>query len=136
MQKLIKAAGLNITLKTPKDIGVDLHVEEDAPTLAQNAEKKARTLVEHTNLPVLADDTGFFIEGEEIDPKMVKRNALGGEDEQKFTLGGDSSEDAGILSGHCPQARRQSGRRVEKCIVHDYARGKWPCIPRVYGRSS
>jgi len=86
MQKLIKTAGLSITLKTPKDIGVELHVEEDAPTLAENAEKKARAYAEHTNLPVLADDTGFFIEGEEIDPKMVKRNALNGEDEKKFSV--------------------------------------------------
>ena len=36
-------------------------VDEDAPTLAGNAAKKARTLHAHTGLPALADDTGLFV---------------------------------------------------------------------------
>lgn len=36
-------------------------VDEDAPTLAGNAAKKARALHAHTGLPALADDTGLFV---------------------------------------------------------------------------
>ncbi|HVM77207.1 MAG TPA: non-canonical purine NTP pyrophosphatase [Candidatus Paceibacterota bacterium] len=87
MQKLFKAAGLPIMLKTPEDVGVkDFEVVEDGKTLAENAEKKARSLAEKTPLPVFADDTGFFIVGEEIDPVTVKRNALGGVDEKKLSV--------------------------------------------------
>ncbi|GAB5537724.1 MAG: RdgB/HAM1 family non-canonical purine NTP pyrophosphatase [Rubricoccaceae bacterium] len=37
-------------------------VEEDAPTLIGNAEKKARALYAHTGLPSLADDTGLEVD--------------------------------------------------------------------------
>ncbi|NQV93364.1 leucine--tRNA ligase [Candidatus Kaiserbacteria bacterium] len=87
MQKLFDAAGFSIKLKTPLEIGVkDFNVEEDRPTLEENAEKKARALAEKTDLPVLADDSGFFIDGEEIDPVTVKRNALAGQSEEGMTI--------------------------------------------------
>ena len=87
MQKLFKAAGLSVTLKTPLEIGLtDFEVTEDAPTLRANAEKKARALAEKTALPVFADDTGFFIDDEEIDPITVKRNALAGLDEKTLSV--------------------------------------------------
>jgi leucyl-tRNA synthetase family protein len=87
MQKLFNAAGFSITLKTPTDIGVtDFDVIENGKTLAENAEKKARVLAEKTKFPVLADDTGFFIDGAELDPVTVKRNALQGVDEKDLTI--------------------------------------------------
>ena len=87
MQKLFAAAGLRVTLKTPADIGIkDFDVIEDGKTLAENAEKKARAVAALTDMPVFADDTGFFIEGAEIDPVTVKRNALAGADEKSLTV--------------------------------------------------
>ncbi len=87
IEELLEAAGIAVTVKMPADIGIiDFDVIEDGKTLAENAEKKARTLAEKINLPVLAEDSGFFIEGEEIDPVTVKRNALNGEDEKSFTV--------------------------------------------------
>ncbi|HUC31411.1 MAG TPA: leucine--tRNA ligase [Candidatus Paceibacterota bacterium] len=87
MQKLFAAAGLGITLKMPKEIGIaNFDVVEDGKTIAENAGKKARALANLTDLPVFADDTGFFIAGEEIDPVTVKRNALGGADEKALTV--------------------------------------------------
>ena len=110
LQKLIKAAGLDITLKTPKDIGVDtFSVAEDASTLEENAEKKARSLAKHTTLPVIADDTGFFIEDEKIDPVTVKRNALNGEDENKFTV----EEIASKMQAYYVDIARKHGGRVD-----------------------
>ncbi|MDO8522966.1 MAG: leucine--tRNA ligase [bacterium] len=87
MQKLFKAAGLAIKLKSPKEIGIkDFDVLEDGKTLAENSEKKARALAGKTKLSVLADDSGFFIDGAEIDPMMVKRNALNGKDEKSLSV--------------------------------------------------
>ncbi|HEY5221071.1 MAG TPA: non-canonical purine NTP pyrophosphatase [Candidatus Paceibacterota bacterium] len=87
MQKLFAEAGLSITLKMPADIGIkDFDVVEDGKTLAENTEKKARALAKLTDLPVFADDTGFFIDGTEINPVTVKRNALGGVDEKSLTM--------------------------------------------------
>jgi leucyl-tRNA synthetase len=87
MQKLFAAAGFDIVLKMPADIGIkDFDVVEDGQMIAENAEKKARALAKLTDLPVLADDTGFFIDGAEVDPVTVKRNALGGADEKSLTV--------------------------------------------------
>ncbi len=87
MKKLFAASGLPVTLKMPADAGVkDFDVVEDGGTVSANAQKKARALAALTDLPVLADDTGFFIEGEAaLDPVTVKRNALGGADEKSLT---------------------------------------------------
>ncbi|MBI3333915.1 hypothetical protein HYZ97_00295 [Candidatus Pacearchaeota archaeon] len=77
MQMLISSAGAPFVLLTPQDIGIQkFDVEEDGKTLRENAMKKARILSALTPLPILTDDSGFFIAGAEIDPVMVKRNAL------------------------------------------------------------
>ena len=87
LEKIFKAAGIPAVIKTPREIGIsDFEVEEDGKTLAENAEKKARAIATRTNLPVLADDTGFFIDGLQIDPHAVKRNALKGGDEKSLTV--------------------------------------------------
>ena len=87
MQKLFKVAGLKTILRSPKEIGIkNFEVVEDGKTLAENAEKKAYALAKKTKLPVVADDGGFFIDGAEIDPVTVKRNALNGKDEKSFTI--------------------------------------------------
>jgi leucyl-tRNA synthetase len=87
IKKLIAAAGLNINLLSPADIGItDFDVEEDGKTILENSTKKALVLSNLTSLPVLGDDTGFFIEGVEIDPVTVKRNALAGKSEKELTI--------------------------------------------------
>jgi XTP/dITP diphosphohydrolase len=55
--------GLNIQLVTPKEIGLDLKVEEDGSTYAENATKKALAYANASGLLSLADDSGL-----EVDP--------------------------------------------------------------------
>jgi leucyl-tRNA synthetase len=87
MKKLFAASGLPIALKMPADIGIkDFDVVEGGRTVAENAEKKARALAVLTDLPTFADDTGFFIEGSELNPVTVKRNALNGVDERTLSV--------------------------------------------------
>lgn len=55
-------ADLPVELVSAAEIGGAPDVEEDAPTLEGNAEKKARALNAHTGLPSLADDTGLEVD--------------------------------------------------------------------------
>lgn len=87
MQRLLDSVNVPVLLRTPMQVGItDYEVVEDGRTLRENAEKKARALASRTSLPVIADDTGFFIQGAEIDPVTVKRNALGGVDERTLDI--------------------------------------------------
>jgi XTP/dITP diphosphohydrolase len=54
--------GLEIELVSPADIGLNLDVEEDGQTYAQNAIKKARTFSQVSQLVSLADDTGLEVD--------------------------------------------------------------------------
>ena len=56
-----RLGGLGVALVTAASLGAP-EVEEDAETLAGNAEKKARALREHAGRPALADDTGLEVD--------------------------------------------------------------------------
>ena len=56
-----RLADLDVDLVSAADLGAP-PVEEDADTLAGNAEKKARALFAHAGLPALADDTGLEVD--------------------------------------------------------------------------
>ena len=47
---------------TPAEIGLDLEVEEDANTYAENAALKARAFADASGLPALADDSGIEVD--------------------------------------------------------------------------
>ena len=55
-------ADLGLEITTPADHPGCTEVEEDAPTLEGNAEKKARHVAACTGLPSLADDTGLEVD--------------------------------------------------------------------------
>ena len=57
-----RLAPLGITLVSATDVPGAPDVDEDAPTLAGNAEKKARALARHIGRPALADDTGLEVD--------------------------------------------------------------------------
>ncbi|MDA1216456.1 MAG: RdgB/HAM1 family non-canonical purine NTP pyrophosphatase [Chloroflexi bacterium] len=49
-------------LVTPRDVGLELDVEEDGVTFAENAAKKARVFAAATGLLSLADDSGIEVD--------------------------------------------------------------------------
>lgn len=53
---------LGIAIVSPAEIGLDLHVEEDGTTFAENAAIKARAWSKASGLPVLADDSGLCVD--------------------------------------------------------------------------
>lgn len=84
-RNLITHTGLDITIQTPKDLGIDvIDVEENAKTLADNAELKARAYFGKVDMPILANDTGFYVEGEGL-VDAPKRAALQGANENELT---------------------------------------------------
>lgn len=53
---------LDLELILPTDIGLELEVEEDGQTYAENATKKAQAFSQASGLIALADDTGLEVE--------------------------------------------------------------------------
>ncbi len=60
MQALL--SGLDLELLTPEQLGMNLRVNEDGATYADNAEKKAVAFARITDLISLADDSGLEVE--------------------------------------------------------------------------
>jgi XTP/dITP diphosphohydrolase len=74
----------DIELVTPRELGIEPEdVEENGKTLAENAELKARAYFGKTHLPILANDTGFYVEGEGL-VEAPKRLALGDRSEKEM----------------------------------------------------
>src|SRR5512135_2335863 len=53
----------HLELLLPAQIGLDLEVEEDGSTYAENAGKKALAYARASGLAVLADDSGLEVDG-------------------------------------------------------------------------
>lgn len=53
---------LGLTLLTPRDLDLDLHVLEDGSSYAENAVKKAIAFMQASGLTCLADDSGLEVE--------------------------------------------------------------------------
>jgi inosine/xanthosine triphosphate pyrophosphatase family protein len=82
---LTEKAGLEIEILTPSELGIEeIAVVENGATLADNAEIKARAYFNKTDVPILANDTGFWIETEGL-VDAPKRHALQGEDESALS---------------------------------------------------
>lgn len=58
----IKAILGNMEIKSLKEVGIDIEVEEDKDTFEGNALKKAKTIAKITGKPCIADDSGLCIE--------------------------------------------------------------------------
>lgn len=59
MTEILKDCGVEIVLQS--DLGVQVEVEENGETFAQNALLKARAVMQATGLPAIADDSGLCV---------------------------------------------------------------------------
>ena len=62
--------GLDVQLVSPADLGLDLDVEEDGQTYAENATKKALAFSQASRLISLADDSGLEVDALEGAPGL------------------------------------------------------------------
>lgn len=84
-RKLLAATEREAELQTPRDLGIEMiEVVEDGKTLHENAEIKARAYFGKVTLPILGNDTGFWVEGEGL-VHTPKRTALGEKAEADLT---------------------------------------------------
>lgn len=114
---LLKQADPELEVFTPKELGIEaLDVVEDGATLAANAELKVRAYAGKVDMPILANDTGFYVEGEGfID--APKRIALGGTDENSLT----KEEIAEKLLSFWKGVAAKHGGRVDAAWVESFA---------------
>jgi inosine/xanthosine triphosphate pyrophosphatase family protein len=74
-----------IEVFAPKDLNIEpIEVEENGKTLEENAVLKAKAYLGKVDMPIVSNDTGFWVEGEGFVP-TPKRSALGETDEKKLS---------------------------------------------------
>lgn len=61
VKKILTDAKINIRILTPKDLGIDINVDETGSTLELNAKLKAQAFYEIAKIPVVSDDTGLEV---------------------------------------------------------------------------
>jgi inosine/xanthosine triphosphate pyrophosphatase family protein len=84
-KNLLKDVDKDLEIFTPQDVGIEsIEVVENGATLEENALLKAFAYADKTDMPVLANDTGFYVEGDGF-VDAPKRHALGGTDEKTLT---------------------------------------------------
>lgn len=73
---------LDIEVIIPKSINVTIEVNEDGKTAEENAIKKALAYYEKTGMPVIAEDSGLYIDNfsEEEQPGLFVKRVNGRED--------------------------------------------------------
>ena len=85
LKKLLRFIDFNMEVFSPSDLGIEIiEVEESGATLTENAEIKARAYLGNVTMPILANDTGFYVEGEGF-VEAPKRIALGGASEKDLS---------------------------------------------------
>jgi inosine/xanthosine triphosphate pyrophosphatase family protein len=84
-KNLLKQIDKEIEVFTPADLNIAvIDVLENGKTLAENAKLKASAYFGKVNMPILANDTGFYVEGEGF-VDAPKRKALEGTDENTLS---------------------------------------------------
>lgn len=86
---------IDVNLLTLDQIKNPPSVEEDAPTFAGNALKKARELSRHSKMPAIADDSGLVVEALEGQPGVLSARWAGvhGDDQANLNLVLDQMKD-------------------------------------------
>ncbi len=84
-KKLINYIDSNIELFSPNELGINpIDTEENGKTLMENALLKANAYFGKIDIPILSNDTGFYVEGDGfID--APKRIALEGKNENELS---------------------------------------------------
>jgi XTP/dITP diphosphohydrolase len=81
-------ADLGVEVASPKDIGIEVDVEETGTTFAENAMLKAKAICKASNLPAIADDSGLCVDALNGGPGVYSARYGGEEldDRGRYTL--------------------------------------------------
>ena len=85
MQRILADLGVEVVLQS--DLGIDVDVEETGTTFAENAELKAKAVMEASGLPAIADDSGLCVHWLNNAPGIYSARYGGvGSDEERYRL--------------------------------------------------
>src|SRR3989338_1970588 len=116
-KNLLSTTGLELEIYTPEDLNLkNVEVQENGKTLAENAELKARAYLGKVDMPILANDTGFWVEGEGL-VDAPKRKALGKTDEKQLT----KEEIAKALLEFWRSIAKKHGGKVDAAWIEAFA---------------
>ncbi len=127
-KRIVKKIDPEINLYSPKDIGIDVvEINEDG-TLEENAKKKAQSYFGKTDLPILANDAGFFVKGKGL-VRNPKRIALS-KSEDNFS----KEEVFRLVSSYWQNVAKENGGEVDAAWVDAFAL----CMPdgNIYERGA
>ena len=105
-------APLDVEVVSLQELGVALEVDEDQPTFAGNAEKKARAAVALTKMDAIADDSGLEVDALDGAPGIYSaRYAGAGHD--------DAANNAKLIGAleHVPTEKRSARFRCSLAFV-------------------
>ncbi|NLB43392.1 MAG: XTP/dITP diphosphatase [Clostridiales bacterium] len=106
--------GLNYKIVSMKDIGINIHVEEDQPDFTGNSFKKAKEVSAKTGQIVLADDSGLEVEALKGQPGVYSARFAG-----ETARDSDNNNKLLSLMKEIPEKRRRARFR---CVITIY----WP----------
>ncbi|MDP3996603.1 MAG: non-canonical purine NTP pyrophosphatase [bacterium] len=84
-EKIAKVNNWPIVFKTPEELKIATVEVPEEGNLVENARDKVLAYKGKTTLAVLGGDTGFFVDGKELDGVRARRNALSGQDEKSLS---------------------------------------------------
>lgn len=115
-KRLVSLIDPQIVLCTPAELGLkSVEVEETAATLLGNAELKARAYEGRVAYPILANDTGFWVDGEGL-VEAPKRQALGSVSERELSR----EELSKLVLEFWKQIASKHGGEVEAAWVEEF----------------
>lgn len=71
--------GMDIEIISPKDIGIDIKINEDGKTVIENAKIKAQAYYKIAQIPTIAGDTALYIKEFEKQPGLYVHRINGKE---------------------------------------------------------
>ncbi len=114
-RKLSKEIDESIVLISPNEIGITIEDVREDGNLEENAKKKARAYFGKTKLPVIANDSGIYVDGIGL-VKNPKRIALD-RDENTFT----KEEIYDKVADYWKNVARSHGGEIEAAWVDAFA---------------
>lgn len=116
-KNLLKQVDEDIKVFTPADLNIEgIDVLENGKTLAENAKLKANAYLGKVDMPILANDTGFYIKGEGF-VDAPKRKALEGTDENALS----KEEISKKLLNFWKEVATRHGGKVDAAWVEAFA---------------
>lgn len=114
LHALLKAQARWLSLS---DVGIDLDVEEDAPTFAGNAKKKATAYAHASGLWTLSDDSGLVVDALGGQPGVLSARFSGAQCDDRAELDRKNIEKLLSLLEDAPESERTARFMCSICVA-------------------